>query len=144
VRLNEILPVPGDEVDWNGDGSSNELDSWIEIHHGGESTLDLGGWSVATNESGEDAYYFPAKTKIKAEYFLLLYRAQTSLDLSQASSLYLFDDNGKVIDSVVFEKLPVDASYSLDQDGRWHDDWLPTPGMANQPLEPRLFKNIVD
>jgi hypothetical protein len=136
------MPTPGDFVDWNGDGSPDELDSWIEIRHGGESTLNLGGWSLATNAAGENAYYFPANTKIKGEHYLLLYRAQTGLDLSQASSLHLFDDKGRVVDSVVLGNLPVDASYSLDEEGRWHDDWLPTPGLANQPLGARLFKGI--
>ena len=144
LRLNEILPLPGDLIDWNGDGSPDGLDSWIEIYNPGDSTIDLDGWSLATNELGEDAYHFPAKAEIEAGHFLVLYRALTGFDLSQASILYLFDVKGKVVDWVEFENLPADATYSLDEFGQWHDDWLPTPGMVNGPVESGLFKIIVD
>jgi hypothetical protein len=56
----------------------------------------------------------------------------------------LFDVKGKVVDWVEFENLPADAAYSLDEFGHWHDDWLPTPGMVNGPVESGLFKIIVD
>jgi len=144
VRLNEILPLPGDLIDWNGDGSPDAFDSWIEIYNPGDSTIELDGWSLATNKLGEDAYDFPVKAEIKAGHFLVLYRDLTGLDLSQASFLYLFDAMGKVVDWAEFENLPADATNSLDELGRWHDDWLPTPGMVNRPEEPGLFKIIVD
>ena len=48
------------------------------------------------------------------------------------------------VDWAEFENLPAGATYSLDELGRWHDDWLPTPGMVNRPEEPGLLKIIVD
>lgn len=141
ARINEILPSPA-EVDWNLDGSLDGLDSWIEIYNHGNKTLELGGWSLATNALGENAYHFPDKTKMKAGHFLVLFRGSTDLDLSQANALYLFDDQGLVVDSVELTPLPADASYSVDEAGHWHGDWLPTPGAANKPLESGLSRFV--
>ncbi len=141
ARLNEFLPLPG-VVDWNLDGSPDEFDSWIEIYNPGKANLDLDGWSLATNALGQDAYHFPARAEIEAGNFLVLYRDLTGLDLNQAFFLYLFNVDGKVVDSVEVETLPADASYSLDEFGRWHGDWLPTPGMLNKPVDSDFFRFI--
>ncbi|MGC8880281.1 MAG: lamin tail domain-containing protein, partial [Anaerolineae bacterium] len=41
VFINEILPAPR-QVDWNGDGTPDRKDEWIELHNPGETPVGLG------------------------------------------------------------------------------------------------------
>ncbi len=51
VSLNEFLPYPHD-VDWDGDGSADYLDEWIELYNGSDEAVGFGGWKVGDVAGG--------------------------------------------------------------------------------------------
>ncbi|MFN8423870.1 MAG: lamin tail domain-containing protein [Anaerolineae bacterium] len=59
VRLNEVLPAPRG-VDWDGDGTANGDDEWVEVFNGGPVDLDLRGWLLDdAADGGSSAYRIP-------------------------------------------------------------------------------------
>ncbi len=136
VVINEILSVPS-EVDWDGDGTADESDEWVELFNAGNGKLDLGGWSLA---SGEQVYTLPRGIVLESNAFLVLYQQQTSIVLDDAGGeLRLLGPKGKVRDSVGYGQLAPDASYSWDSAGAWYSDWPPSPGRPNLPVGPELI-----
>ncbi len=132
VRLNEILPAPA-AVDWDGDGTADALDEWIELTNTGVVTVDIGGWSLEA-ASGGAAYAIPAGTLIGPGEFVVLYRDTTGIALNDdGDGARLLRPGGGVEGMAIFGALGVDRSYSRDEAGAWHADWSPSPGSANLP-----------
>jgi hypothetical protein len=138
VRLSEVLPVPA-EIDWDGDGSANADDQWIELHNNSPVTLSLAGWVVGNSAGGGTLYRMPRGTTLRAGAYLVLYRGQAGIALDPAGdTVYLLDPRGRLMDSVTLPALAPDTSYSRDRMGHWHSDWPPSPGAANQPPVPTV------
>jgi hypothetical protein len=134
VRLNEILPTPGAVLDWDGDGTADNKDEWIELFNAGSDRVNLQGWSLA---SGEQLYVLPQGTGLNAGAFLVLYLNQTGIVLDDAGGqIRLLGSKGAMRDSVNYPALGPDASYSRDEQGIWHSDWPPSPGRVNMPAGP--------
>ncbi|HKZ84735.1 MAG TPA: PA14 domain-containing protein [Anaerolineae bacterium] len=132
VRLNEILPAPG-AVDWDGSGTANPQDEWIELTNTGAIMVDIGGWSIESATTGA-AYEFPAGTVLEAGKFLVLYRQVTHIGLNDnGDGVRLIKPGGQVLELVIFGALGPDRSFSRDEYGVWHDDWSPSPGAPNVP-----------
>ncbi len=132
VRLNEILPAPG-AVDWDGSGTANPQDEWIELTNTGAITVEIGGWSIDSASTGV-AYEFPAGTALGPGEFLVLYRQMTHIALNDTGDgVRLLGPAGQVLELVIFGALGVDRSLSRDEYGVWHDDWSPSPGAPNVP-----------
>jgi hypothetical protein len=136
VRLNEILPAPS-IADWDGDGTTDDRDEWIELHNAGSVTVDLGGWSL--DNAGEDGepYQISADTALPPGAFVVFYAQESGIVLDDdGDEVRLFDPDGALVDGVTFGPFEADASYSRDDDGEWHTDWPPSPGRRNLPLLP--------
>jgi hypothetical protein len=132
VRLNEILPAPG-SLDWNGDGSADEKDEWIELTNTGLIAVDISGWSI-DSAGGGGAYVFPSGTVVEPGRFKVFYRQQTGIALNDdGDGVRLLGPNGQVLDSVIFNKIDTDRSLSRDAGAQWHTDWSPSPGSDNGP-----------
>jgi hypothetical protein len=133
VRLNEVLPVPA-AVDWDGDGSADERDEWIELHNAGPAAADIGGWFIGTSLSQAVVYAMPEGTVLQPGAFAVLYRARTGIVLDdRGGQVRLIDLRGEVADKVAFGALGADTSYSRDGQGAWHSNWAPSPGAPNLP-----------
>jgi hypothetical protein len=133
VLINEILTLPS-AVDWDGDGTADERDEWIELFNAGSSPIDLGGWALAHGEGRRALYRIPRGTVLRPGALLVLYQRQSGLVLNDVGGeIRLLGPRGKVRDSVVYPNLLPDASYSRDAQGVWHEDWQPTPGQPNHP-----------
>jgi hypothetical protein len=133
IRLNELLPLAG-TTDWNGDGTADEMDEWIELYNSGKQSVNLSGWSISAASSEERAFQFPEETVIQPGHYLVLYRSETDLNLPESGGeVYLSNNNGQLGDMVVYPALPADASFSRDNFGRWQSDWPPRPGKFNSP-----------
>jgi hypothetical protein len=133
VRLNEVLPVPA-AVDWDGDGSADERDEWIELHNAGPAAVDIGGWFIGTSLSQAVVYAMPEGTVLQPGAFAVLYRARTGVILDDGGEqVRLIDLRGEVVDKVAFGALGADTSYSRDGQGAWHSNWAPSPGAPNLP-----------
>jgi hypothetical protein len=128
IRLNEFLPVTGTVY----------LDEWIELRNTGLISVNLTGWSLDTGpSSGSLPYVITSSVVISPDGYLLLDRATTGLTLPDSGRrIRLLQPDGTVVDRVIFDPLPPDASYSRDEAGLWHTDWPPSPGAPNIPPTP--------
>jgi hypothetical protein len=154
-HLNEVLPEPA-AVDWDGNGVANERDEWIEIHSAAPASIDLGGWTL---DGGPDSasYGFPQGTILEPDAFVVFYHHETGIVLNDARGevrllgpsrpvrdrvrspgMPPVDDHygPPVVDTVTYDDLPTDVSYSRDEAGVWHTDWPPSPGAPNLPPSP--------
>jgi len=135
IRINEVLPAPG-VIDWDGDGTADEQDEWIELHNAGSIVVDLRGWSLHNVGSANSFYRIRRNTVFQPGAFAVFYRRQTRIALrDHGDELRLLAPDGTLVDSVAFGKLAADASYSRGEEGLWHPDWPPSPHRANMPPE---------
>jgi hypothetical protein len=136
VFLSEILPVPGG-TDWDGDGTANELDEWVELYNAGPVPVDLAGWQVADGAvDSSTPYRIAADMVLDPGAFLVLYRQKTGLELGDGGdTVRLLDPAGQVVDSVTFGEIGADASYARGRAGGWYVTPLPTPGAKPVPVE---------
>jgi hypothetical protein len=79
VMLNEILPAPR-AVDWDGDGTADRQDEWIELFDPGRAPVGLGGWQV--QDASGAIHTLPLDANISAAGYALLFRRQTGLTLN--------------------------------------------------------------
>jgi hypothetical protein len=131
VRLNEVLPAP-DATDWDGDGTADEADEWIELYNGSEAMINISGWQVDNGSIQGSIYYLPPETILRPGEFLVLYRQKTGIALTDGGSqVRLLNRAGKIVDIVTIGALEGDTSYGRDEQGRWQVIPLPSPGKAN-------------
>jgi hypothetical protein len=136
VLLNEILAAPV-LIDWDGDGTANEQDEWIELFNAGTNPIDLGGWALTDGESDHTIYRFPWGVVLEPGALVVIYQRQTGLVLDDdGGEVRLLGPEGRARDRVDYPYLTPDASYSRDEHGVWHSDWPPTPDRLNEPSRP--------
>jgi len=122
VFINEILPSPT---------GPDETEEWIEIYNSNNSEVDISGWQIQDAKGKIKSYSFPAGTKISPQGFLVLSRPTTKVTLNNdGDGLNLIQPDGKIIDTVSFEKAPQGQSYNKTGDGWIWSDNL-TPGSVN-------------
>ncbi|MGE5603248.1 MAG: lamin tail domain-containing protein, partial [Nitrososphaerales archaeon] len=134
VFLNEVLPDP-EAVDWDTDGEASWRDEWLELYNMREQAAALGGWQVL---HATGAYTIPAGTTIWPHSYLLLFRRQTGLALSDwRDSVTLLRPDGRAADQFTYNAGPgADRSYCRvpDGDGGWTGGCESTPGQPNKLL----------
>jgi hypothetical protein len=131
VRLNEILPAPGG-TDWDGNGTADELDEWIEVYNAGTVQADLSGWQLDNTEEGSAPYQIPSGTVLEPGAFLVLYHQTTDLILDDERGMVrLLDASGQVVDDVAFAHVGANTSYNRSESGSWYLSPSPSPGTVN-------------
>jgi len=122
IIINEILPSPKGQ---------DEKEEWIEIFNQNNFEIDLSNWQITDIEGKTTTFTFLAGTKITPNGFLVLFRPTTKITLNNdGDGLNLIQPDGKIIDSVSYEKAPLDQSYNrIDSDWTWST--VLTPGKAN-------------
>jgi len=122
IIINEILPSPE---------GPDEKEEWIEILNKNDFEVSLSGWKISDISGKIATYTFPKGTKISAKGFLVLFRPITKITLNNdGDSLNLTQPDGKIIDSVIFEKAPQGQSYNRTETGWVWSNTL-TPGSEN-------------
>jgi len=131
IIINEILPnTPL--------GIRDEEGEYIEIFNQNNFEVDLSEWQIADIEGATKTYTFPKGIKISAKGFLVLSRPTTKITLNNdGDGLNLIQPDGKIIDSVSFEKAPRGESYNRTESG-WAWSNILTPGSANITPAPVL------
>ena len=124
IVINEVVP--------NG-----EPTDWIELSNQGETTVDIGGWSI-TDDDPTHVFFIPAGTLIDPGGYITFERDAAdsfTFGLGSADRVLLYD-GGSQADAVQWEDGDVPASTSF---GRMPDgvgDFMtltaPTPGGVNQ------------
>ena len=134
VTLNELLPDP-QRVDWDQNGVADFVDEWIELYNGSPAPAALGGWAILDDTK---AYTLPLGLTIWPGSYLLLYRRETGLSLSDwRDRVTLVRPNGSTADQFAYDRGPgADRSFcrSMDGSGAWTSDCEVTPGQSNRLL----------
>jgi len=130
IIINEILASA------QGPDKENE---WIEIFNKNDFDVELQNWQIKDKQGKITAYIFPEESIIKAKGYLVLKRPQTKIVLNnEKDGVELIQPNGRVIDSVAYEKAVRSYSYSRvedfgpDEGNVWVWSSIPTPGGKNK------------
>jgi hypothetical protein len=98
--------------------------------------IDLGGWQIGDMAGKTTTYTFPKGTKISPKGFLIILRPETKITLNNdGDSLNFLQPNGKVIDTLTYEKAPLGQSYNRTEKG-WVWSTILTPGAQNETPTP--------
>ncbi len=137
LYISELLPSPGDK-DWDGDGTADYHDEWIELFNPLDYAVGLGGWRLV--DSSGTTYLIPLRVDIPAGGFVTLYNSQTNIGLNNdGDSLSLIHPNGTVVDTFSYNFNPgYDETWCrlFESGGEWNDDCAPSPGSANWKIPP--------
>ena len=147
VRLNEIMAENVSAVK-NGDAYPD----WIELHNGGDSAVNLAGWSLS-DDADPRKYVFPPGVNLLAGGYLVVWAD----DLTDAPGLHagfalgrtgetvlLFDSQTNRVDAISFGLQLAD--YSIGRVDPGTGAWEltePTPGGPNQVAALGLSTNLV-
>ena len=130
IVINEILPSPV---------GPDETEEWIEIFNQNDFDVDLIDWQIGDIVGKTAAYTFPKGTKISSKGFLVLSRPETKITLNNdGDSLNLLRPDGKIIDTLTYEKAPLGQSYNREGGTKGGCFWSPvlTPGAQNETPAP--------
>ncbi len=131
-RLNEFLPDP--RRDWNGDGSLDSGDDWIELHNAGSTPWDIGGWKLDDSDAPASSipYVIPLGTVLPPGAYAVFYGNVTGIDLHRTGdTVRLLTPDGSLADLFTYSVGPNGGSYSLTDACVWTMALPPTPGRAN-------------
>ena len=93
VVLNEFLPSPAS--DWNGDGTANAEDEWIELYNPSDAWIDLSGWFLDDVDDGHTAkriaspegsapYMMPPGSGIAPHSYTVVFRSTSGVALNNS------------------------------------------------------------
>jgi len=124
VVINEILPnTPL--------GIKDEEGEYIELFNRNNFEVDLSGWKIEDTAGRTTTYTFSQGIKIVAQGFLVLYRPISKITLNNdGDGLNLIQPDGKIIDTVNYEKAPRGQSYNRTLSG-WIWSTTLTPKLEN-------------
>jgi len=121
-------------------------DSWVELYNGSNTTMQIEQYRIGTSNVFSEAFQLSAsKLSIEPEQHLMLYcdkptgtpfHYNFNLEAGKGE-LFLFDDKGVVIDSIVYGKMPApNIAYGRVTDGRdeWQYELTSTPGASNSSV----------
>jgi DNA/RNA endonuclease YhcR with UshA esterase domain len=135
VLLNEFLPAPH-STDWDGDGTADYNDEWIEVYNAGPAVVGLGGWQLDdVAEAGSGPYTIPADQIIPPGGFLVFFKKDSGVSLNNDEDwVRLLRPDGTVADEYHYTHSPgYDRSFSrtVDGGGHWTADYAVTLGAPN-------------
>ncbi len=136
VVINEFLPHPG--TDWNGDGTANTGDEYIELINMGTESISLKNWKLDDGDGGSSPYTLPNVTLLPRQ-IAIFYQTETGISLSDGGdTVRLLKSDGRTSDIFTY---PVVTAADLtwcrlpDGTGVWAFACRPSPGRPNTPLE---------
>ena len=138
-------------LDAKGVPDDDDQGKWVELHNRSDQTVSLTGYSLSDNEKKPTKWVFPEGTSIAGKGYLILYMSGSlplegkdeksvtadmkarTLNFSvsgQGETLYLYNDNGTLIDRVTVPMSMACVSYAKVGD-TWGLCETPTQGAAN-------------
>jgi len=138
--LNEVMAYPS-LVDYDGSGSVDYMDAWIEFYNGYATEQDISSWYVTCSTCSPVTYTLPMSTTIQARAPLLLLSRISKLDFVEnvTTTLTLYNSSDTLIDSHIWYTNTADYSWGRYPDGStWRETefWYPTMGLANTSATP--------
>jgi len=137
--INEVLARNVQTLDHEG-----TLPDLVELYYDGPAQLSLAGMSMTDNPAEPEKFVFSNGAYVDPDQYIVLYADASAttpgihlgfaLD-ADGDSIYLYDADGRLLDSVRFGLQLADLSIGRMADGNWHLT-IPTFGQANvaQPL----------
>ena len=134
VCISEFLPAPRN-VDWDGNGTADYTDEWIELHNHSAEDVALDGWMLDDRAGGGSApFVFTTGTVLRAGAYAVYYQRQTRLELNNnGDDVRFLSPDGEEVEKVSYQTTRADASYSRTGGctGVWTMQLAPSPGRAN-------------
>lgn len=139
--INEVCPDPltgfRDE-----DG---ELCDWVELYNTTDRAVSLDNYALSNKENKPLKWRFPQGAYVPAHGYYLVYcsgKEIVTTDTSQVphanfrlsaehDTVILSDSRGRLVDRVVIDNIPEDASYARDPDGQFSIHQNATPALPN-------------
>jgi len=119
---------------------------WVELYNASDDAVNLNGWTMSDDEESVDKYVLPEIVLEPGRYFVILAsgegyvegeRIYLNFKLSEGENLYLYDADGKLVDTVAIPTTTENTSYARITDAGM--DWvhaIPTPEATNNGLQP--------
>ncbi|MBI2051135.1 MAG: lamin tail domain-containing protein [Parcubacteria group bacterium] len=121
IFITEIFPDPAGADDAE----------WIELYNPNEFDVVLDNWVIDDEEGGSKPHTLSERI-INAQSYLALGKEETKLTLNNTSDeVRLFDPSNALIDSVLYEDVQEDESYTKSDDDFWYWSANKTPGEPN-------------
>lgn len=138
LRINEVMSSNKTAIP---DDTGNFSD-WVEIINIGDTPIDLGGVGLSDRETME-RFIFPQGELPPGACAVVFCDSTNQAETGRAlharfkvsalgESIYLFDPDSRVIDTVTVPSMNSDTSYAM-MDGKWQITEMYTPGYANTP-----------
>jgi len=134
VVINEFLPHP--RSDWNGDGTINTGDEFIELINMGTQPINIANWKLDNGVGGANTFTLPKMTLIPRQ-ITVFYHADTGVGIPDiGGTVRLLKSDGRTAD--IFNYPVVTAADRTwcrlpDGNGTWSFTCRPTPGKPNEP-----------
>lgn len=157
VRINELSASNATIL---ADPDYAEFSDWVELYNAGTTSIDISGYMLTDNRSDSLKWIIPTGTVMAPNSFLLIWAdgtnssniaQHTSYSLSRAGEeLALFDNNGNLLDYIVYSEQYTDHSYGRNTNGAatWSFFTQPTPNASNNTATPfvgyTLYEPIVE
>jgi hypothetical protein len=136
VVINEFLPHP--VTDWNGDGTANTGDEYIELINMGTESVNLRNWKLDDGDGGSSPYTLPNLILLPRQ-IAIFYQTETGISLSDGGdTVRLFKPDDRTADIYTY---PVVAAADRtwcrlpDGTGTWAFACRPSPGAPNMHIE---------
>jgi hypothetical protein len=133
VAINEFLPHPGS--DWNGDGTTDVGDEYIELINMGSGSIDLKNWKLDDDVLGGSSPYTLPELILLPHQIAVFFASQTGLSLSDGGdTVRLLKPDGRTADLFNYPVVSAaDQTWCRLPDG--NGDWVfacrPSPGWPN-------------
>ena len=135
VVINEFLPHP--RSDWNGDGTANVGDEYIELMNLGVKAVSLLNWKL-DNGGGSSSYTLPDLI-LEPRAIARFFHADTGIALSDGGgTVRLLKPGGQIVDAYTYgvvEAADISWCRLPGGNGSWIFACRPTPGRPNARAE---------
>ncbi len=138
--INEICPDPlSGYRDEDG-----ELADWVELYNTTGETIYLANYALSNNEGKPLKWRFPEGAAVAPHGYYVVFCSGKDIDNGPAgvphsnfkinaehATIVLSDSRGRLVDRVVIDNIPEDASYARDEDGNFSIHVKTTPQLPN-------------
>jgi len=136
VVINEFLPHPN--ADWNGDGTANNGDEFIELINMGTESISLNNWKLDDGDDGSRPYSLP-DVILMPRQIVLFYKIETGISLSDGGdTVRLIKPDSRTADITAYQVVTAaDRTWCRLPDGTgvWAFSCRPSPGKPNTLAE---------
>ena len=136
IFMNEMMAANGQNIV----DDFGEHDDWVELYNATASPVSLYGWQLGDDADRINLMTLSGELTIPANGFLLVWADGQSEQganhgdfklSSNGETLWLFDQVGLYVQSLMFPPLAQDESYGRNDDGEYGFMEMPTPGRQN-------------